>query len=289
MSHTIATNGYWSIMSRMCRISASRFGAHTSRMRDMYGSRQALGCRASNVVVVTVGPATQPLRRVHPLVLCKHIPLSNYMIGYSKNKHIKKKMPRCPSLKPRHVCVMLTGHIRRQCAEIKIERMVSHPLGSDASGGRVREWMPNRDQVAIPSECQGQHVCRQIVGTDSVGTGFRRHGHRFARWHKQCVQGRHGARIKVLETPCEVRMRSRKRGDSVQGAAGNTSFTLIHVHRGRMFGRCVPLHVQLVGSFHDLRQQGLAESMGTRRGMRGSKETHQCLSHFWTFLGDLGK
>ena len=35
VAHTMATKGYWSIISRMFCISASRFGAHTSRIRDM--------------------------------------------------------------------------------------------------------------------------------------------------------------------------------------------------------------------------------------------------------------
>ena len=130
--------------------------------------------------------------------------------------------------------------------------------------------MPHGDQVSIPSERQGQHVRRQIVGIDRVGTGFRLDVRRFVLRHKcrQGVEGREGTLIKVLETPCEVRMDGSKRAVSVMRSNGNNFFTLINVHLGGIIGGCSPLNVRLAGSFRDLRQQGLNESMNTRRGGR---------------------
>lgn len=150
MTHTIATNGYWSMISRMFRISASRFGPHTSRMRDMVGSRQTLGRdtragRRGHRSSCT-GPATQP---TEPRQQClSYVSTSNmlqFRITTRVSQDIKKKRPRSSGLKPRHVCVTVVLHVRRQCTKIEIERVVSHSLGSNSCGGRVRERMPHRD------------------------------------------------------------------------------------------------------------------------------------------------
>jgi hypothetical protein len=117
MTHTIATNGYWSIISRMLRISASRFGAHTSRMRDMVGSRQALGRdtragrrgRRGHVQAV----ADPPPKPIEPRQQClSYVSTSNMLQQYRMTTQVSQDIKKEPRWTKTTTCMCYFGSPR---------------------------------------------------------------------------------------------------------------------------------------------------------------------------------